>query len=196
MKVGGKVFLFYLNKKKSSAKCFLFKAHRWWQLKEESEVIRQDRNMELSSRGRRESDGRMMERVWGRKGKTEKGNEWWVLKEQKEKRRWKYKKGGRQQAKSGPMNLAACRFMWCCGYHYTSTGGDSSNVMPLGLCVFIGVRIAPYFYSRSSHCSCLFQSKLSLIEHTHLWWGNIHPHPHCIFTKPICLAPLVERREV
>lgn len=84
------------------------------------------------------------------------------------------------------VSLYICRMRW----------RDSSNVMPLGLCVFICVCIAPYFYSHSSHCSCLFQSKLSLIERTHLWWGNIHPHPHCFFTKPIYLAPLVERREV
>lgn len=38
--------------------------------------MREDRNMELSSRGKEGgSDGGMMERVLGRKGKTEKRNE-------------------------------------------------------------------------------------------------------------------------
>lgn len=36
-------------------------------------------------------------------------------------------KKGRQQAKSAPMSRAACRFMWCCGYHYTSSGGDGET---------------------------------------------------------------------
>lgn len=39
-------------------------------------------------------------------------------------------KKGRQQAKSAPMIRAACRFMWCCGYHYTSTrGGGETRAM-------------------------------------------------------------------
>lgn len=68
---------------------------------------------------------------------------------------------------------------------------------PLGfICVFICVRTAPHFYSPSSRRSSLLQGKLTSIEHTRLWRGNIHPHPHSTFPKPIYPAPLVERKEV
>lgn len=36
-------------------------------------------------------------------------------------------KKGRQQAKFAPMNWAACRFMWCCGYHCAWTKGDGET---------------------------------------------------------------------
>lgn len=55
--------------------------------------MREDRNMELSTRGRRESDGEGVRT----KGKTEKETEWWGSKERKEQRGWKWKRKDSRQ---------------------------------------------------------------------------------------------------
>ena len=39
----------------------------------------------------------------------------------------KKREDGRQNL--APMNRAARRFMWCCGYHYTSRGDGETQAM-------------------------------------------------------------------
>lgn len=82
-------------------------------------------------------------------------------------------KKGRQQAKICPnesSRLLIYVVLWVSLYFNQRRWGDLSNVTPMGLCVclFIRVCIAPHFYSPSSRCSCLLQSKLtSEFDRTH-----------------------------
>lgn len=123
-----------------------------------SEVMREDRIMELSTRGRRESDG---EGVRTREENWEGG---WVmgLKGAKGAERMKVKKE-RQQAKSAPMNRAACRFMGCSGHHYTSTRVDGETQLKWHLwgCVCLSAHVLRHTFILPPLAARVLQNKLT-----------------------------------
>lgn len=154
--------------------------------------MREDRIMELSTRGRRESDGE------GVRTREENWEGDWVmgLKGAKGAERMKVKKE-RQQAKSAPMNQAACRFMGCSGYHYTSTRVDGETQLKWHLwgCVYLRMccgtlSFSLYLQLVSSKTNWL----LSWTETSRLQWGGVYQSS--AFPPSTYLVLLVRRRDV
>lgn len=146
-------------------KCFHFEACRWRQLREKREVMREDRNMELSVRGKKA----VMEGWWrgceDGKGKLRRGVSDGA---QRSKGR---EEDESEKGEDGRKNLPQWIELLAdlCGvvslYINHRRWGNSTNAMPMGLCVcvpfYLYSCIAPHFCSPSSCRSCLLQSKLT-----------------------------------
>lgn len=110
-------------------------------------------------------------------------------------------KPGRQQALFAPKKGAACRFMRCFGsLYFPRRWRNLRHVTPVGfICVFICVcRLMQPVFLFSHFCTARVSSKANLLlsstEHALPWWGNIHPHPHSSFPKPISSTTGLEER--
>lgn len=179
-------------------KCFHFEACGWRQLREETEVMREDRNMELSSRGMEGEWCGMMERVWGRKRKTEKGNEWWGSKEQMEKKGWKWKREDSRQNLLQWIELLAdlCGVVVIIVHEPKEMGRREQCDAQAWACVYLCMHCSALLFSLSTlPMSPPKQTNFWIWQNPRLSWGNIHQHPHYTFPKSIYLALLVERRE-